>query len=206
MLIIVEGLRLRRLMVAFSKTLVSNITMRDVVNCLSFCDWKSCWTAGVPVGQLRRVQISNVVAYNADPRYASIISGIPGHNIEDVRLSNIRILYQGGGTAAQAGLAPAEKEAGYPEPSMFGVIPAYAFFLRHVKGVEFNNVEVGYAQEDMRPAFVLNDVDGADFFHVKAQLAKGAFAFLLQKVSDFSAYQCKGVPDTGLERAEQKTF
>jgi polygalacturonase len=187
---------------------ISNITMRDVVNSPIFLRLGSRMRgpAGVRVGQLRRVQISNVMAYNADPRYASIISAIPGHNIEDVRLTNIRILYQGGGTAAQAGLTPAEKEAGYPEPSMFGVIPAYGFFLRHVKGVEFNNVEVGYAQEDMRPAFVLNDVYGADFFHVKAQLAKGAFAFLLQKVSDFSAYQCKGVPDTRLERAEQKTF
>ena len=38
----------------------------------------------------------NVVAYDADPRYASIISGIPGHDVEDVTLTNIRLVYRGG--------------------------------------------------------------------------------------------------------------
>ncbi|MCM3873172.1 MAG: glycoside hydrolase family 28 protein [Pyrinomonadaceae bacterium] len=187
---------------------ISNITMRDIVNSPIFLRLGSRMRApaGTAIGQLRRVQISNVVVYNADPRYASIISGIPGHDIEDVKLSNIRIFYQGGGTLAQAALSPAEKEAGYPEPSMFGDTPAYGFFIRHVKGIELDNVEVSYAQEDLRPAFVLNDVNGADFFHVKAQLAKDTHAFVLQNVSDFSTYQCKGVPDMRLERVEQKKF
>jgi len=46
-------------------------------------------------GALRRISISNVVIYNADPRYASIIAGTPGHDIEDVRLSNIKNLLSG---------------------------------------------------------------------------------------------------------------
>jgi polygalacturonase len=187
---------------------ITNITMRDVLTAPIFLRLGSRMRgpAGAPVGELRRIQISNVVAYNADPRYASIISGVPGHNIEDVGLSNIRIYYRGGGPLAQAALSPAEKEAGYPEPSMFGEMPAYGFFIRHVKGIELNDVEVSYAREDLRPAFVLNDVNGADFVHVKAQLANGAFTFLLQSVTDFSAYQCKGVPDTRLERVEQRKF
>jgi polygalacturonase len=187
---------------------ITNITMRDVVNSPIFLRLGSRLRgpAGTPVGQLRRVQISNVVAYDADPRYASIISGIPGHSIEDVTLSNIHIFYQGGGTVAQAALSPPEKEINYPEPSMFGEMPAYGFFIRHVKGIELNNVEVSYAQEELRPAFVLNDVNGADFLHVKAQLGKDAFAFMLQSVSDFSTAICQGVPDMRLERVEQKKF
>ena len=70
----------------------------------------------MPVGALRRVNISNFVVYNADPRYASIISGVPGHDIEDVKLSNVRIFYKGGGTREQAALTPPEDEKGYPEP------------------------------------------------------------------------------------------
>jgi hypothetical protein len=153
--------------------------MRDIVNSPIFLRLGSRMRGpkGVPVGQLRRVQISDVVVYNADPRYASIISGIPGHNIEDVKLSNIRIFYQGGGTAAQAALEPPEKDVNYPEPSMFGDIPAYGFFIRHVQGIELNNVEVSYASADMRPAFVLKDVSGADFFHVKSQVAVAFFGF-----------------------------
>lgn len=187
---------------------INNITMRDIVNSPIFLRLGSRLRgpAGTPVGQLRRVQISNVVVSDADSRYASIISGIPGHNVEDVRLNNIRILYKGGETAATAQVSPPEKETNYPEPSMFGKIPAYGFFIRHVQNIELIDVEVSYAQEDLRPAFVLNDVGGADFFHVKAQRANGAFTFMLQSVTDFSAHQCKGVPDTRLERVDQRKF
>jgi polygalacturonase len=187
---------------------VTNITMRDIVNSPIFLRLGSRMRgpAGTSVGELRRVQISNVVVHNADPRYASIITGIPGHNIEDVKLSNIRIFYQGGGTLEQAALVPPEKEVNYPEPSMFGDIPAYGFFIRHVEGIELSNVAVSHIKEDMRPAFVLNKVSGADFFQVKAQVSKGAFAFDLQDVSDFNAQLCKGVPDTRLERVDKKRF
>ena len=69
---------------------------------------------GATVGALRRVMISNVIVYNAEPKYASIISGIPGHDIEDVTLNNIRIYYKGGGTKEQAALQPPEKETTIP--------------------------------------------------------------------------------------------
>jgi polygalacturonase len=185
---------------------ITNITMRDVQNSPIFLRLGSRMRgpAGIPVGELRRVEISNIVVYNADPRYASIISGIPGHDIEDVRLSNIRIYYQGGGTREQAAIEPPEKETNYPEPSMFGVLPAYGFFIRHAKDIELNNVEVSYMNNDFRPAFALEDVKGADFFRVKAQRAEGAHVFSLKNVSNFSVRQSQPVADTRIERAEQK--
>src|SRR6266545_2026567 len=166
---------------------ITNITMRDVVNSPIFLRLgrRLRGPAGTPVGQLRRVNISNVVVYNADPRYASIVSGIPGHNIEDVRLSNIRIFYQGGGRKEQAALEPPERETNYPEPSMFGEIPAYGFFIRHAKKVEMNNVEVRYMKEDLRPAFYLDNVRQADFFRVKSQQSPGVAVFVLRSVEDF---------------------
>jgi polygalacturonase len=187
---------------------IDNITMRDILTAPLFLRLGSRMRApsGVSVGELRRVSISNVVVYNADPRYASIISGIPGHDIEDVTLTNIRIYYQGGGTKEQARLQPPERETSYPEPSMFGEIPAYGFFIRHVKGIEMNNVEVSYFREDLRPAFVILDVSNAGFFQVKAQKATGASVFDLKNVLDFRTWQCAGVPDMHLERADQKRF
>ncbi|HKX82826.1 MAG TPA: glycosyl hydrolase family 28-related protein, partial [Pyrinomonadaceae bacterium] len=122
---------------------ITNITMRDVVNPPIFLRLgkrnrgpKETMTEG----KLRRVIISNVVAYNAEPKYASIISGIPDNDIEDVRLSNIRIYYKGGGTLQQAGIVPPEKEEDYPEPVMFGEMPSYGFFIRHVKGITMTDV------------------------------------------------------------------
>ena len=187
---------------------ISNITMRDIVNSPIFLRLgkRMRGPAGAPVGKLRRVNISNVVAYNADPRYASIIAGIPGDDIEDVKLSNILIFYQGGGKKAQVEEQPPERETNYPEPSMFGEIPAYGFFLRHVKGIELNNVDVRYLTEDMRPAFLLDDVKGVDFYHVKAQKAANIPTLVLRNVVDFSTHQCSGVPDMRLDRVEQKKF
>ena len=186
---------------------ITNITMRDIVNAPIFLRLgrRMRGPGGAALGVLRRVRLSNFTVYNADPRYASIISGLPERAIEDVKLSNIRIYYQGGGTPEQAALIVPEKETNYPEPSMFGEIPAYGFFLRHIKGIEFSNVEVSYLKPEARPAFVLNDVHSADFFHVQAQRGTdNAPVFALQNVTDFSAHQCRGVADTNIERAEQK--
>lgn len=185
---------------------ITNVTMRDIVTAPIFLRLgrRMRGPQSVAVGELRRINISNVVVYNADPRYASIIAGLPGHMIEDVKLSNIRIYYRGGGTKEQAALEPPEREANYPEPSMFGEIPAYGFFIRHAKGIELNNVEVSYLQEDQRPPFVLNDVQGADFVNVRAQHFLSVPVFTLQNVADFSAYQCRDVPDTRLEHTERK--
>jgi hypothetical protein len=143
------------------------------------------------------------VVYNADPKYGSIISGIPGHSIEDLRLSNIRIYSQGGGTKEQAALLPPENEATYPEPIMFGEIPAYGFFIRHVNGLKMDNVEVSYLKDDLRPAFWLHNVNGADFFRVRAQRRSDVPTFVLKDVSDVSVLQSHPIADTRLERVKE---
>jgi len=188
---------------------ISNITMRDISNSPIFLRLGN--RARGPkekttVGALRRVIISNIVVYNADPKQASIISGIPGHPIEDVRLSNIRIYSQGGGTKEQAALDPPEKEDAYPEPTMFGELPAYGFFIRHVKALQINDVEVSYIKEDARPPFVMNDVKGADFFRLRAQHGANVPTFALKEVEGFSVQQSWPLPDTRLERVDAKRF
>lgn len=164
---------------------INNITMRDVVNSPIFIRLGN--RARGPketttVGELRRVMISNIVAYNVEPKYASIISGIPARMIDDLRLSNIRIYYKGGGTKEQAALIPPEKETDYPEPVMFGETPAYGFFIRHVKSLTMTDVEISYMKEDARPPFVLFDVQGADLHRVKAQRMLDIPTFVLKNV------------------------
>jgi polygalacturonase len=185
---------------------INNITMRDITNAPIFIRLGN--RARGPkettkVGKLRRVIISNIVVHNADPKYGSIISGIPGHSIEDLRLSNIRIYSQGGGTKEQAERQPPEMESTYPEPVMFGEIPAYGFFIRHVNGLRLDNVEVSFMKEDMRPAFWLNDVKGAEFFRVRAQRSAEVPTFVLNEVEDFSVQQSHPLPDTRLEKTKQ---
>ncbi|MDP4292334.1 MAG: glycoside hydrolase family 28 protein, partial [Bacteroidota bacterium] len=74
-------------------------------------------------------------------------------------------------------------------PSMFGQIPSYGFFVRHVSGIEMNNVEVSYMADDARPAMLLSDVKGADFTNLKAQHAATAPIFVLKNVENFSTFR-----------------
>jgi polygalacturonase len=187
---------------------VTNITMRDIVDVPLFVRLgrRMRGPQGVPVGELRRVNISDIVVSNCASGQASIISGVPGHYIQDLKLSNMLVLHQGGGTKEDAAIQPPELEEAYPEPNRFGPMPAHGFYIRHVKGIEMRDVEVRYIKEDLRPAFVLEDVDGADFIHVKAQLAAGVPAFALRKVQDFNTYQSRSVPDTHLDRVEQRVL
>jgi polygalacturonase len=188
---------------------ISNITMRDVVNSPIFLRLGNRDRGPketLTTGKLRRVLLSNIVAYNVDPKYSAIVSGIPGNDIEDVRFNNIRIYYQGGGTQEQAALAPPEKENDYPEPVMFGEMPAYGFYIRHVKGLTMTDVEVSYIKGDVRPPFILDDVKGADFHRVKAQKISPGPIFVLKGVSDFNTNQVWLVPDTRIEQVAQKNL
>src|SRR4030095_6998202 len=117
---------------------IDTTTMRDIANALIFVRrGNRARTPGEPPpGVVKRVTISNVVASGVSGAHGILVSGIPGYPIEDLRLSNIRVHYAGGGTKADAALVPEEKEKEYPEPDMFGRMPAYALFARHVAGVD----------------------------------------------------------------------
>lgn len=139
---------------------VSNLTMRDIVNAPFFLRLGSRQRSPeeTPIGAMRRISISNVNVWNANSRYASIISGIPSHPIEDVNFSNINIHYQGGYTAEDGKIIPPENEKVYPEPWMFGTIPASGFYVRHAREIGFNNVRIHFLQPDGRPLFIFDGV------------------------------------------------
>ena len=187
---------------------ISNITMRDISNCPIFLRLGSRMRgpSGPPIGELRRVKITNVVVYNAEPRYASIISGIAGHDIQDVTLNNIRIYYRGGGTKAQAALQPPEKENDYPEPTMFGEIPAYGFFIRHVNGLDMRGVSVSYLKDEARPAFVISAAKQIDLRDMKIQPTAGASTFMLNKVDGFSLRDSHPLQDSRLSNVKRQQF
>jgi hypothetical protein len=54
---------------------------------------------------------------------------------------------------------------------------------------EMTGIEIQCAQEDARPAFVLDDVSRADFFRVTAPRVQNLPLFVLNKVKDFSVYK-----------------
>jgi polygalacturonase len=186
---------------------ITNISMRDIISAPIFLRLgrRMRGPKDAAIGTLKRIIISNVVCSNCVTRLGSIISGIPDHNIEDVKISNVTVQHQGGGTKENAALQPAEHEETYPEPGMFGTMPSHGFYVRHVKGIQFDNIDIQPAKEDERPTFVLDQVDDADFFRIKTPKVEGVPVFSLTKVSDFSVHFCNGVPDTHIDHTDRQT-
>jgi polygalacturonase len=183
---------------------ITNVTMRDIQGAPFFFRLGSRMRGpeGTPVGKLRRINISNVVIYSSNPDYASLIIGIPGYDVEDIKLSNLTITIKGGALKEQADLVVPEKENGYPDPQEFGKVPAYGFYIRHVKNIEMTNIEMKLENEDFRPPFILEDVKGASFINVKAPHKEGVPSFILKNVTDFRTVLCGTLPDKKVDKAD----
>ena len=183
---------------------INNIAMREIISAPIFIRLgnRARGPEGTTVGAIRRVNISNVTVNNARYRLGSIISGIPGHPIEDVRISNLHFVQQGGGSKEEAARVPPESETAYPEPGMFGTMPSYGFFVRHVKNLEMRDVDLTFLKDEQRPVMVLTDVAGADFDHIKARRTPEVPFFILKGVSDFTVRSIPGLPDTKFDKME----
>lgn len=183
---------------------VNNLTMRNLSSAPLYLRLgrRMRAPAGTKIGRLRRVTISNVTCHGAAPRLCSILSGIPGHLIEDVRLNDILIEHQADSHARDARRQPPERQRGYPGPGRTGPMPAHGFFIRHARGVAMSNIEVRAEGADARAAFVLEDVDNASFFHIQAAPARPAFR--LHDVRRFQLAQSWPWPDRRLIHAAQE--
>lgn len=136
------------------------------------------------VGVLRQVLIKNVqasIAFDrADLDYQvrgpalnaffnpipASITGLPDAKPEDIQLENIEISYPGRANKGlayrpyhQLFLVPQERDA-YPEYSMFGELPAWGLYVRHVKGLTIKGLKLSTRADDFRPALVFDDVTG----------------------------------------------
>jgi polygalacturonase len=153
---------------------IDNLTMMDVADYPIFIRLgrRNRGPEGTKTGTLRNVSISNVIATDIDAKSGVQITGIPERSIEGVRLQNIQLVFKGGGTTNDAQRVPPELETGYPEPTRFGIMPAYGLFARHVRNLEIAGFRVAFEKEDLRPPMVCEDVDGLEIDNFKAQVAK----------------------------------
>lgn len=130
-----------------------------------------------PPGVLRRIRISRFRATVFEPEEPSlqhftkallppaafsgiVMTGIPGHPMEDIALKDCAISFVGGFEGETEHLQPPEDESMYPEHFYFGVLPASCAFLRHVRDATFERVELTLQHSDPRPPVVCEDVTG----------------------------------------------
>lgn len=114
------------------------------------------------VGSIQGVHLENIQIRNAGSLGCSI-TGLPGHPVENISLSNISLYHQGG--VRQEDLSKIdealkdEKEKEYPEATMWGNLPAKGFFVRHAHNVRFQNIHIQTERPDARPDFVREDAE-----------------------------------------------
>ena len=130
-----------------------------------------------PPSILRNVIISNIVATNLGPIGASI-TGLPDQPVENVLLANLHFTYEGGGGAQDATRAVPEKPGAYPEGWMFGTLPAWGLYCRHVKSLKLHNLQLGLSAPDARHAVVCEDVEHLDIDHLDCAFSHGAAPLL----------------------------
>ncbi len=158
---------------------------------------------GSQPGALRRVLLSNITCMNSS-MLPAILAGAEGHPLEDIRISDVVFEQAGGGDAALAANEPEEKIDAYPEPEMFGALPATGLFARHVKNLEISNFAVEVRAADARPAFWLRDVVKADLFRVR--VPEGAPAFALRNCTEFRSFGSARLEDVKLAHMDQRTL
>ena len=181
---------------------ISGISMRGTLHCPLFLRLgrRMRGPPGAAVGTLRRILISDITSYGASP-LPSIIAGVSGHPVEDIKIRDVILHQVGGGTRELAERQPPEQEEAYPEPTMFGELPASGFFIRHARNVEMSNVEIQSASGDSRPAFWLQDVAGADFFRMSLPPGR---AYALDRVAKFRSFGCRSLSDVSFDDEQSR--
>lgn len=127
---------------------------------------------------------------------ASIIGLEGGHDITDVILQNVEIVYPGGGNPhyAYRGLTPADLDSipemakSYPEFSQFKELPAWGFYIRHARNILFDNVTLKALKPDYRPAIVVQEAENITLKKVKYKEPGG-------KKKQVFVYKSKGVKE-----------
>lgn len=157
------------------------------------------------VGSMRRIILSNIVSSGA-AQLPSIIAGVADHPIEDLKISDVCLHQVGGAGAEMAAIQPPENAEKYPEPTMFGNLPATGIFARHAKNIELSNVEISTENADARPAIHLDDVAGADLFRIRFPQRQQSGQVRLKGVSDFRLFGCQHYADAKEERVEDKAI
>jgi polygalacturonase len=120
--------------------------------------------------------------------FPASITGIPGHNAQHITLANIEITYAGGAKKEKAWFAAdsltkiPEKSGAYPEFSMFGELPAWAFYVRHAQDIVMKNIKFNYQQSDARTACIFDDVAGLQLYNIAIQKSATEPVIILNNV------------------------
>ena len=156
---------------ALDGVVVSNIEMRDVDTPLAILrgDRDSC--GGDGAGVLQSVQIANVVATGA--KLPSVIAGYPGAPVSGIGIDGFSVGMAAGGPGPALLDEIPERPAFYPDPTMFGALPACGLFLRHVEELRLRDFAIKPVAADERPLITADDVSALELLGFTGRAGDG---------------------------------
>jgi hypothetical protein len=150
---------------------------------------------GKKTGAISNIKISNLIVANCKagekgwPR-TCVISGLPTSPLENVSLENVKIVYRGGGKKLPDASVPTLQET-----KKVGPLPASGFYIRHVNGLTFRNITVGFETPDSRPVIAAVDVKGFVLEQFQAQTGSGTERLRLERIANLRIHNCPGLQD-----------
>lgn len=129
-----------------------------------------------PLKSMHNMIFRGIVVDNSksDKNSAFLLTGSPGHYIEDISISDVQFIVSGGGTEEDAAKTKINEytqevmEGWWPEFYGVGTLPAHGIYARHMDGLTLNNISIKTIEKDTRPAVVFDDVLNADFKRIKS--------------------------------------
>jgi len=95
-----------------------------------------------------------------------------------VTLNNIHIQYAGGGKKSDSEQSIPELISQYPKAKMFGTLPAYGLFVRHVRNIKLSALSFSYKDDEARSAIKFNDVSYGQISDFKAASSDKSAPFI----------------------------
>lgn len=108
------------------------------------------------IGTISNIKFENFKGSDFTQQYPSIITGIEGHNVQNVLFENLQFTLKGGVSANDQTVM--EYDGKYPEGSKFGETNAFAFFVRHTDQVSFINCQIDIESPDEREWLIIKNV------------------------------------------------
>ncbi|GAB2799487.1 glycoside hydrolase family 28 protein [Rhabdobacter roseus] len=180
---------------------ISNISLRNIKRQAIFIrlsrrnkKFGTHTTTNSPV--LKDITIQNIKGYRLSPLGCSITS-LADYPLENIVLRNLDLEFEGGVTDLDPSQEVPDKPDAYPVGGMFGkYLPAYGFFVRHVKNLTLDQVQLRFVKDDHRPALVCDDVTELEISGFKAQSASGGTSLI--RLADCHQTTISGVRHAGI--------
>jgi polygalacturonase len=116
--------------------------------------------SGASPGSIDGVTFENIEAKRMKHSWGSVVSGVDlggtSYPVRNLAFKNVRLTYKGKAKSVPAD--PPEYKGQYPDPNLWGELPAAGIFFRHVKGLVLHDVRIEVQPHDARGAVLERDV------------------------------------------------